>query len=147
MEERPIRCRRARRGDAESIFALLTPPAPIESRAARHRFRQLVADLGADLYVALRDETVIGVVHVTYARQLTGPPRATVALVAAADGEGSGVGRALARLALERAQRRRCGSIDGRELGDGDAARAFVAELGAKPALGNWRVEIPVPRE
>src|SRR5512139_1710981 len=69
MDGRPIRCRRARRTDAEAAFALIDQgaAAPPLDRAGRHRFRQLVADLGADCYVALIDETVVGLVHVTYA--------------------------------------------------------------------------------
>src|SRR5512143_3371571 len=84
MDGRPIRCRRARRTDAEAVFALLdhgAAPARPRDRAGRHRFRQLVADLGADCYVALIDETVVGLVHVTYARHLLDGQRATVELL------------------------------------------------------------------
>lgn len=145
MEARPIRCRRARRTDAEAILALLTA-IPDADRRTRHRFRKLIADLGADCYVATRDEVVIGVVHVTYARHLLDGQRATVELVRGADGHEADVGRALAALVRERARRRDCQRIDWRETPQDAAAAAFAAALGLHGAE-RLRVEIPPPRE
>ena len=68
-------------------------------RAGLRRFRQLVADLGADCYVAVVDEPIVGLVHVTYARHLLdGQQRHLELLVVAPDGRGQGVGGALARV-------------------------------------------------
>ena len=146
MDGRPIRCRRARRTDAEAAFALIDQgaAAPPLDRAGRHRFRQLVADLGADCYVALIDETVVGLVHVTYARHLLDRQRATVELALVApnvrDGEVAG---ALARLVVERARRRNCRFIDCRQPVGDEVARAFADQLGAQPVGDHLRVEIP----
>ncbi|MBX3023853.1 hypothetical protein KF840_02985 [bacterium] len=145
MEARPIRCRRARRTDAGAIFALLTAAAPAPAdRATRHHFRKLVADLGADCYVALRDGTVVGVVHVTYARHLLDGQRATVELVRASEDD---VARALAALVRERAARRHCLLIDWRDAPEDGAAEAFASALGARRIGATVRVEIPAPRE
>jgi hypothetical protein len=145
MEPRPIRCRRARRTDAEAVLALLdggAGPGWELNRAGRHRFRQLVADLGADCYVAVRDETVVGLVHVTYARHLLDGQRATVELLLAAPGEGA-VPEALAHLLGERARRRRCRAIDWRGPADDATARAVAERLGARAVGEHLRVEIP----
>jgi hypothetical protein len=148
MEPRPIRCRRARRTDADAIFALLAPAASADpDRRTRHRFRKLVADLGADCYVALRDQAVVGVVHVTYARHLLDGQRATVELLRAAGDQQDDVVRALAGLVGERARRRHCQQIDWRDAPAGTAAQAFAQALGARPAGERLRVEIPAGRE
>lgn len=147
MIARPIRCRRARRTDAAAVLALLDAGSGTAwqlDRAGRHRFRQLVADLGADCYVALIDEAVVGLVHVTYARHLLDGQRATVELLLAAPAErGREVGRALARLVDERARRRHCRTIDWREPVGDEAGRAFAEHLGARAVGDHWRVEIP----
>lgn len=148
MEARPIRCRRARRTDADAIFALLATAAPPpRDRAVRHHFRKLVADLGADCYVAQCDGTVIGVVHVTYARHLIDGQRAMIELVRAAPERPGDVGRALAALVRERAARRHCTLIDWRDAPQGEAAEAFARALGARRAGDQLRVEIPAARE
>lgn len=147
MIPRPIRCRRARRTDAAAVLALLGAGAGTAwqlDRAGRHRFRQLVGDLGADCYVALIDETVVGLVHVTYARHLLDGQRATVELLLAAPaGHGREVGLALARLVDERARRRHCRTVDWREPVRDEAGRAFAEGLGARAVGDHWRVEIP----
>jgi N-acetylglutamate synthase-like GNAT family acetyltransferase len=129
MMSRPIRHRRARRSDFDAIHAImeasgLLVPAP--ERSALRRFRRVVADLGADLYVAEVDSRVIGVVHLTYTRGLTGSPRGHLELLAVApEARRQGVGRGLVALAAARARRRggaalRCGAAAT------DGARAFL---------------------
>lgn len=150
MYPRPIHCRRLRRTDAAAVFALLAAAggaAPPADRHHRHRLRQVVADLGSDCYVALVDETVAGLVHVTYARQLVGGPRARVErlLLDPAD-DGAAVPRALAALVAARARRRGCAAIEWRGPATG-AAAAFAAGLGVTRAAEHWTVEIPVPAE
>jgi hypothetical protein len=147
MQVRPIRCRRVRRTDNEAVFALLDAAGvsrPAADRAGRHRFRRLVADLGGDCYVALADETVVGVVHVTYARHLIDGQRATVELLAVdrAHPADEVVG-ALARLVAARAERRGCRIVDWRDPADSVATRALAAHLGARPIGQHLRVEIP----
>lgn len=83
---------------------------PVERRFLR-RFRRLVADLGADLYVATRREAVAGCVHVTYSRQLLTGHRARIDLLAAAPQEPEAVVRALLETAIQRARRRDCVSL------------------------------------
>jgi GNAT superfamily N-acetyltransferase len=113
-------------------------------RAHLHRFRQLIADLGADCYVALLDETVVGLVHVTYARHLLDRQRATVELLLLApNGHGREVGGTLARLVVERARRRNCRFIDWREPVGDETARACADQVGAQPVGDRLRVEIP----
>ncbi|HUI24629.1 MAG TPA: hypothetical protein VL403_00995, partial [Candidatus Kryptonia bacterium] len=82
MVARPIRIRRGRRTDFGAVMGLLAGNAaavPPPDRASLRRFRQLVADLGGDFYLATMDERVVGVAHVTYARQLASAPLATLA--------------------------------------------------------------------
>ncbi len=151
MESRPIRCRRARRPDADAVFALLAGnggPGSERDRAGRHRFRQLVADLGADCYVAVADDMIVGLVHVTYARHLLDGQRATVELLLVAPDQRAGdAGAALAGLVVERARRRGCRFIDWREPAHDLSAQAFAARLGARAVGDHLRVEIPGPAE
>lgn len=147
MHPRPICCRRLRRLDAEAAFALLEASGlavPADDRARRHRFRLLAADLGSDCYVALADETVVGLVHVTYSRHLLDGQRATLELLLVAPGRPVDVVvDALATLVAERARRRGCRSIDWRDPLRGAVADAFAVRLGAVSAGDHLRVEIP----
>ena len=70
--------RRARRDDFARVRAMLGAPTAGD-RAARKRFRRLVATLREDLYVAERegDEALVGLVVVAYVRGL-GPATAIV---------------------------------------------------------------------
>src|SRR5262249_30860791 len=89
MLPRPIRHRRGRRTDFVEIAGILAAsevPAPVPDRATLRRFRRIVSDLGADFYVALLDERLVGFVHVTYARQLAEAPRARVEALVVAPG-------------------------------------------------------------
>jgi hypothetical protein len=86
----------------------------------------------------------VGLVHVTYARQLLDRQRATVELLrVTADARIGDVGAALARLVAERARRRGCRFIDWREPARDAATQAFAAHLGARPVGEHLRVEIP----
>jgi GNAT superfamily N-acetyltransferase len=114
MLPRPHRLRRARRSDFDAIWTLLIQrgsAAPGEpDRATLRRFRRVIADLGADLYVAVADDRPLGLVHVTYARRLAGPPEARLELLVAGPPGASGddTARALMALATDRARRRGC---------------------------------------
>lgn len=134
MQPRPHRTRRARRTDFVSIMELLAgscariPPA---DRATLRRFRRVVADLGADLYVGVIDERVVGVVHVTYARQLSSGARARVeALVVAPEVRRRGVAASLVALITARARRRGCSELTCNVGAAAPEAAAFFAAMG-----------------
>jgi GNAT superfamily N-acetyltransferase len=145
MPLRPIRLRRIRRTDFAAVQALLAGmdgAADGGERAVRSRFRRLVADLGADIYLATIDEAVCGLVHVTYARHLLGPARATLELlVVAAAARRRGVGRALLAYAGSRARRRGCHALVSR--GVPDDARGFFARIGWREAGTQLQFDLP----
>jgi N-acetylglutamate synthase-like GNAT family acetyltransferase len=136
MFPQPIRYRRARRTDFAAISAILAAsdlPALTPERAGLRRFRRLVADLGADLYVAEIATSVVGVVHVTYSRHVIGSPRARLELlVVAPETRRRGVGRGLAELATRRARRRGCAALRGTVAANTQAAD-FLARVGWRP--------------
>jgi len=107
--------RRVRRTDFTAVMALLAAsgvPVPPPERATLRRFRQLVADLGTDLYLASVDGALVGLVHVTYARQLAVAPRARVdQLLVAASHRRRGIGSALLAFAQGRARQRSCAAL------------------------------------
>jgi GNAT superfamily N-acetyltransferase len=138
MEGRPIRIRRGRRTDFAAVLAVLAGPdtlVPPPDRRTLHRFRQLVADLGCDFYLATIDERVVGVVHVTYARQLAAAPLATLATLAVAESSrGRGVGTALLRFVTARARKRGCGNLRCALAEEpAPAAAALLQRAGARP--------------
>jgi GNAT superfamily N-acetyltransferase len=133
MLRSPVRLRRARRTDFVAIMAVLAAsgtPTPPADRATLRRFRRVVADLGCDLSVAVVTERVVGVVHVTYARQLAVTATARLELLCVApDNRGRQIGAALLNHAAERARRRGCSQIcSGMELDD--ATAAFLVHAG-----------------
>ena len=146
MPLRPIRLRRARRTDFETVRALLAAaglPVAADDRGVRSRFRRLVADLGADLYVATVDERICGVVHVTYARHLIAGPQATLELlVVAPEARRQGIGRALVDGAARRAQRRHCVRLSGRRVPVG--AAGFFTHLGWRRSGEPLEFDLPV---
>ncbi len=109
------RVRRAQRRDfagvAELCSRLGVGVLGTDRRTIR-RFRRIVADLGNDLYLAEVGESLCGLVHIVYARELLGPPRAEVALLLADDPTGTGEVRArLLACALQRARKRQCSRV------------------------------------
>jgi len=151
MQPTSVRHRRARRADFDAIRALLETSALSalgQERADLRRFRRLVADLGADLYVAERDTRVLGVVHVTYTRLLTRSPQARLQLLAVApDARASGVGRALIALAAARARRRGCTALRcGTALATPDA-RAFLERIGWRRTGEELEFDLAAPTQ
>lgn len=112
MGEPRVHIRRGRRTDFTAVMGLLAASGvavPAPDRATLRRFRQVVADLGGDFYLALVDDAVVGLVHVTYARQLAAPPSAMLdQLVVAPAARRRGIGSALLAFAERRAQQRGC---------------------------------------
>jgi GNAT superfamily N-acetyltransferase len=151
MLPRPIHHRRARRTDFAATRALLSASGielPAADRSGLRRFRHLVADLGSDLYVAVRDERVVGIVHVTYARHLLHGWEAELAvLVVAPEERRAGIGRSLAGLAASRARRRGCRRLLCRlELGGADAT-AFLGALGWRSSGSRFEIDLPGPSQ
>lgn len=125
-----------------TLLAHAGAPIPPTDRATLRRFRQLVTDLGADLYLATIDERVAGLAHVTYARQLARAPIATLAtLVVAEDARRHGVGTALLRFALDRARRRACGALRCM-ITDNNAGAQFLTTVGAAAAGHLYEIDV-----
>jgi len=136
-----VHIRRARRTDFTAVMKLLgtsgaTVPPP--DRATLRRFRNLVADLGTDFYLALVDETLAGFIHVTYARQLSVLPQAQLAQVLVApDLRRRGIGSALLAFVRQRARKRGCGTLCCAVGMPESAARGFLEQAGLQP-VGEW---------
>lgn len=133
MSSRPIRYRRARRTDFDAVGSILAAnglPAPTPQRADLHRFRRLVSDLGADLYVAEIDARVVGLVHVTYSRHLSGQRGRLALLVVAPEAQSRRVGRGLAALAAQRARRRGCTALRAGATSPTSPAARFLVHIG-----------------
>jgi len=129
-----ILIRRTRRTDFTAVMRVLAAsgnPTPPPDRATLRRFRNLVADLGGDFYLALVDDTLAGLVHVTYARQLTFPPTARLeALVVVESFQRRGIGTALLNFVRDRACRRGCGTFSCASGGTARASRTFLEKNG-----------------
>ncbi len=138
-----LRIRRARRSDFVAVMDLLGASGaavPPPERATLRRFRNIVADLGADFYLASIDETLVGLVHVTYARQLAASPRARLDQLVVADSfRRRGVASALLGFAQERARRRGCTTLCCGLDPAGPAARPWLEASGFR-VTGQWYV-------
>jgi GNAT superfamily N-acetyltransferase len=158
MSEASPSIRRGRRTDFTATMAVLAAsgvPVPPPDRATLHRFRNIVADLGADLYVALVDGVVAGVVHVTYNRRLTTAARAQIDLLCVTpEHRRRGVGSALLRFAHKRALGRGCAFVAQDLAQDfapdlasdpGDAAERLLARHGMQPEKRTWVASLLVP--
>lgn len=147
----PIRHRRARHTDFDAVCAVLVAsglPATAREHGALRRFRRLVADLGADLYLAERGITVLGLVHITYARHLFCPPRARIELlVVAPPARGQSIGRGLAALAAARARRRGCAELRCSVAPGDDGARAFLARAGWRGSGEEFEFDLTDPAQ
>jgi GNAT superfamily N-acetyltransferase len=137
MPDPRIRIRRSRRTDFTAVMQVLAggaTPLPPPDRATLRRFRHIVADLGADFYVAAVDGTLAGLVHVTYARQLPSLAAARLEqLLVAVPFRGRGVGSALLAFAQQRARRRGCTTLACLPPPADVPVRAFLAKRGLIP--------------
>jgi GNAT superfamily N-acetyltransferase len=136
-----FRIRRGRRTDFVAVMNLLAASAvaiPPPDRATLRRFRNIVGDLGVDFYLALFDETLAGLVHVTYARQLTTGPRARLDQLVVADAfRRRGVGSALLAFVQRRARKRGCTTFCCPLLPNSRAAGLFLEATGFG-VRGQW---------
>jgi GNAT superfamily N-acetyltransferase len=105
------------------------PPA---DRVTLRRFRRLVAEQGADVYVALSDDQAVGFIHVTYARQLAGAARARIEALVVRGPQAQAAGRLLLDLAVRRARKRGCAGFYWLPAGSCDAAHGVID-------AGGWR--------
>ena len=144
MPQGHVRIRRSRRTDFVAVMHLLAAsgvPIPPPDRAALRRFRNLVSDLGADFYLASVEDTLAGLLYVTYARQLTVPPQARLDhLVVAEAFRGRGVGVALLAFAERRARQRGCGALSC-ALPTASAPLVRFLERGGLQRMGDWFVQ------
>jgi len=141
--------RRGRRTDFSATMHLLAScglPVPPPDRATLRRFRAIVADLGADFYVALVDGTVAGVVHLTYSRRLATRARAHLDLLLVTPAHRRvGVGTALLRFARKRAEKRDCAYLV-HDLDSPDPiAESLLTRHGLNAAATTWVASIGGP--
>jgi N-acetylglutamate synthase-like GNAT family acetyltransferase len=134
MSAPALKIRRGRRGDFAPVMRLLgVEDRPADRRTLR-RFRHIVADLGADLYVAELGGRVVGVIHATYARQLAGAQTGRIERVAAdpvhRDRE---VERHLLDFIVARARKRECAALTC--VPPTSAATALARDAGFAPGL------------
>jgi len=104
-----VRC--ARREDFTAICEIAAKsslPVPVPERATLKRFRNIVADLGCDLYVATVRNSPVGFVHLAYQRDLLLGNRARLLALVASSTSTLGV---LLETAYTRARRRKCHDI------------------------------------
>lgn len=105
--------RRGRRQDFAAVMRLVAPAEAVApDRRVLRRFRSIVADLGSDLYVAHLGGRVVGVIHASYARQISGAQRARVEdLAADPSHDRRDIERRLLEFIAERARRRDCATL------------------------------------
>lgn len=150
MLPRPIHYRRARRTDFDAVGAILRAsdaPAPPRDRAGLHRFRRVLADLGANVYVAESDGRLLGIVHTIYIRPVNRPPEARIELlVVDPPVRRQGVGRGLAALAAARARRHGCTTL---RCGVAPAAegRAFFTRIGWRAGDDEFQFDLADPAQ
>ncbi|MFN8626616.1 MAG: GNAT family N-acetyltransferase [Candidatus Binatia bacterium] len=141
MADHRVTIRRGRRTDFTAVMELLAEegvPLPPADRTTLRRFRRLVADLGTDFYVAVIDGRIEGLVHVTYARQLTQGATATLERLVVAEACGdNGIGMALLRFAQRRARNRGCARFSCALPASAHDRREFLERSGLE-AHGEW---------
>lgn len=134
MFAQPVQHRRVRRTDFDAVRTLLADgglPSPSADRGDRHRFRRLMSDLGADLYLAERGPSALGIVHITYVRRLAAPATARIELLLVSPAARlQGIGRGLVAFAVERARRRGCAVLRCRVGPGAEVARIFFGRTG-----------------
>lgn len=133
--------RRGRRTDFSPVMQVLADsgiPVPPPDRATLKRFRNIVADLGADFYVAFVDDIIVALVHVSYARQLTHAQHARLdQLVVARQFRRRGIGTALLDFVQQRARKRGCASFSSSLPAHNTAGQLFLGKNGMQ-AGGAW---------
>jgi N-acetylglutamate synthase-like GNAT family acetyltransferase len=141
MPDSRVHIRRAQRTDFTAVMTLLGTSGaavPPPDRATLRRFRNLVADLGTDFYLALVDGTLAGLIHVTYARQLSALPQAQLAqLLVDPALRRRGIGSALLAFIRQRARKRGCRTFCCAVGTHDSAARAFLEQAGLQ-LVGEW---------
>jgi N-acetylglutamate synthase-like GNAT family acetyltransferase len=139
MDLPELKIRRARRLDFAAVMRLLAPAGePSPDRRTLRRFRSIVADLGADLYVAEVGGEIVGVVHASYVRQLGGGQRGRIEdLAASPERAGLGVEKSLLEFIVARARKRDCSALSCVPASSG--AGAVAANAGLEPHQQEYR--------
>jgi hypothetical protein len=124
-----VRVRRGRRRDLAGVRSLLGDPA---REGLERRFRRIVADLGADVYVAEDGAgAIVGLVSVVYARSLArGGVSALLDGARARPDPGPDVLAGLVAFAEERARKRGCRRLAAWVDPDDGALRATLVARG-----------------
>lgn len=138
-----VRIRRGRRTDYEALALLGDWPGVDESpRRSVRLYRNVLADLAYDLYVADDDGTPVGMIAVSYTRVLAlGGQRARLEEIAVRpDRRRSGVGRELVEFASRRATKRRARAFDA-FAAEADVV-GFLEHVGFEPAEHGYRRRI-----
>jgi len=143
-----IRIRRGRRTDYEALSALGSWPRVDESPARSIRlFRHVVSDLAYDLYVAEDGEMPVGLVAVSYVRELAlGGQRATLEqLIVHPERRGTGIGKLLLDFVLRRAAKRGARAFEARPADE--AAERFLGHAGFRPSGARYASPIAENRK
>jgi hypothetical protein len=109
-------------------------PLPPADRPTLRRFRHLVQDLGGDLYLAFAAADLVGLVHVTYTRQLAETTRAELRRLVVSDSATGGPAEALIEFVAARARKRGCDAL----LWPRPAGRDENLGRPAPPGFANW---------
>ncbi|GIW44342.1 MAG: hypothetical protein KatS3mg077_1624 [Candidatus Binatia bacterium] len=144
-----LHTRRAHWRDFEIVAALVAQCGAGELRAERRtlrRFRHIVNDLGNDLYLAFVGETLVGLVHIVYVRELVAPRRAEIScMMVAPHAASQEVTEALVALAFRRARKRDCRVLVYRSVNGSGAIHGTLSAAGFR-LVGQWYLA-SVPEE
>jgi GNAT superfamily N-acetyltransferase len=138
-----VHIRRGRRTDYAALAALCSWPRDDQRPARSLRlFRRTVSDLAYDLYVADHRGEAVGVVAVSYVRELgLGGQRATLEeLLVHPERRGVGIGRRLLEFAVHRARRRGARRFEARPADE--TAGRFLGHVGLKPSGSRYAFEL-----
>lgn len=83
--------------------------------------------------MAVADDRVVGFIHLTYARQFAGAPRARVECLVAHGVQAQAAGKLLLELAVRRARNRGCSAVLWVQPEGDSAARGLVEAGGWRP--------------
>ena len=107
----------------------------------------MIADLGADLYVAEADGRLLGIVHIIYVRHVNRPPEARIELlVVDPPARRQGIGRGLAALAAARARRHGCATLRCGMASAGEM-RAYFTRIGWRGGGDEFQFDLADPAQ
>ncbi|GBD25019.1 hypothetical protein HRbin30_00333 [bacterium HR30] len=135
--------RRAHWRDFDAVASLVAQCGAgslLPERRTLRRFRNIVHDLGNDLYLAFSRDVLVGLVHIVYVRELVAPRRAEISSIFVSPGVANvGVGEFLLSFARKRAQKRDCQVVVFRASESNRSVVPLLAAGGFRQA-GQWYV-------